>query len=151
MVMTLNKVMIIGNAGKDPELRHLDNGVSVVVLPVATTERYKDKSGETKEQTEWHTIVFWRQLAEFTERYVRKGSQLFIEGRLRTRNWEDQSGNKKYVTEIVANNIRLLGRRPENSNNNNNGHHNFAAQQTVEAKTEEIIADESNIDDDLPF
>ncbi|MDR1984869.1 MAG: single-stranded DNA-binding protein [Prevotellaceae bacterium] len=147
--MTLNKVMIIGNAGKDPELRHLDNGVSVVTLPVATTERYKDRNGEVKEQTEWHNVVFWRLLAEFTEKYVRKGSQLFIEGRLRTRNWEDQSGNKKYVTEIVADNIRLLGRRPEN--NNNNGTNNIAVTQTTETKTEEISIDESSIDDDLPF
>ncbi|MDR1552154.1 MAG: single-stranded DNA-binding protein [Prevotellaceae bacterium] len=147
--MTLNKAMIIGNAGKDPEIRHLDNGVSVVTLPVATTERYKDKNGETKEQTEWHNVVFWRQLAEFTEKYVRKGSQLFIEGRLRTRNWEDQSGNKKYVTEIVADNIRLLGRRPDN--NNGNGNHNIAAHHVAETKPEEIILDEPSPDDDLPF
>ena len=145
--MTLNKVMIIGNAGKDPEIRHLDNGVSVVTLPVATTERYKDKNGETKEQTEWHNVVFWRQLAEFTEKYVRKGSQLFIEGRLRTRNWEDQSGNKKYVTEIVADNIRLLGRRPES----NNGTHNNVVAQNIAQKSEEIVADGHSIDDDLPF
>ena len=142
--MTLNKVMIIGNAGKDPEIRHLDNGVSVVTLPVATTERYKDKNGETKEQTEWHNVVFWRQLAEFTEKYVKKGSQLFIEGRLRTRSWDDQSGNKKYVTEIVADNIRLLGRRPENNNGNNTT--------TIqnETKPEEITTD-NGADDDLPF
>ena len=145
--MTLNKVMIIGNAGKDPEIRHLDNGVSVVTLPVATTERYKDKNGETKEQTEWHTVVFWRQLAEFTEKYVRKGSQLFIEGRLRTRKWEDQSGNRKYVTEIVADTISLLGRRPEN----NNGTNNNVAAQSIEQKSEEIVADGHSIDDDLPF
>ncbi|MDR2292428.1 MAG: single-stranded DNA-binding protein [Prevotellaceae bacterium] len=147
--MTLNKVMIIGNAGKDPEIRHLDNGVSVVTLPVATTERYKDKNGEIKEQTEWHNVVFWRLLAEFTEKYVRKGSQVFIEGRLRTRNWEDQSGNKKYATEIVADNIRLLGKRPDN--NNNNGTNNTATHQTAEMKTEEIISDDLSPDDDLPF
>jgi len=145
--MTLNKVMIIGNAGKDPEIRHLDNGVSVVTLPVATTERYKDKNGETKEQTEWHNVVFWRQLAEFTEKYVKKGSQLFIEGRLRTRNWEDQSGNKKYVTEIVADNIRLLGRRPESGN----GTSNNVVANNPEPKTEEIITDGASIEDDLPF
>ncbi|MDR0755119.1 MAG: single-stranded DNA-binding protein [Prevotellaceae bacterium] len=147
--MTLNKVMIIGNAGKDPEIRHLDNGVSVVSLPVATTERYKDRNGEIKEQTEWHNVVFWRQLAEFTEKYVRKGSQMFIEGRLRTRNWEDQSGNKKYVTEIVADNIRLLGKRPDN--NNNNGTNNSVTHQAADIKTEEIISDELSQDDDLPF
>ncbi|MDR2126598.1 MAG: single-stranded DNA-binding protein [Prevotellaceae bacterium] len=146
--MTLNKVMIIGNAGKDPEIRHLDNGVSVVTLPVATTERYKDKNGEIKEQTEWHNVVFWRQLAEFTEKYVRKGSQLFIEGRLKTRNWEDQSGNKKYATEIVADIIRLLGKRPDG--NNNNGINNIAAQQ-IETKTEDLGLADSSPDDDLPF
>ncbi|MDR0420872.1 MAG: single-stranded DNA-binding protein [Prevotellaceae bacterium] len=150
--MTLNKVMIIGNAGKDPEIRHLDNGVSVVTLPVATTERYKDKNGETKEQTEWHNVVFWRQLAEFIEKYVRKGSQLFIEGRLRTRNWEDQSGNKKYLTEIVADNVRLLGRRPENNNHNNNGGaNNVIENQATETKAEDIIISEPDDNDDLPF
>jgi single-strand DNA-binding protein len=144
--------MIIGNAGKDPEIRHLDNGVSVVTLPVATTERYKDKNGETKEQTEWHNVVFWRQLAEFIEKYVRKGSQLFIEGRLRTRNWEDQSGNKKYLTEIVADNVRLLGRRPENNNHNNNGGaNNVIENQATETKAEDIIISEPDDNDDLPF
>jgi single-strand DNA-binding protein len=143
--MTLNKVMIIGNAGKDPEIRHLDNGVSVVTLPVATTERYRDRNGETKEQTEWHNVVFWRQLAEFTEKYVKKGSQLYIEGRLRTRNYEDQSGSKKYITEIIAETIRLLGKRPDGNGNNHANHHN-------ETKPEDSAStDNSGIDDDLPF
>lgn len=115
--MSLNKVMLIGNAGKDPEIRHLENGVAVVTLPIATTERYKDRNGEYKEQTEWHNVVFWRGLADIVEKYVRKGSQLFIEGKLRTRSWEDQSGQKKYVTEIVAENLRLLSRRGDNDNN----------------------------------
>jgi len=145
--MALNKAMLIGNVGKDPEVRHLESGVPVVTISLATTERYKDRNGEVKEQTEWHNVVFWRQLAEFTEKYVKKGSQLFIEGRLRTRNWEDQSGNKKYVTEIVADNIRLLGRRPEN----NNGTHNHIALQHVDPKPEELITDAASIDDDLPF
>jgi single-strand DNA-binding protein len=112
----LNKVMLIGNVGKDPEIRHLENDVAVVTLPIATTERFKDRSGTVKEQTEWHNVVFWRNLAEIVEKHVRKGSQVFIEGRLRTRNWEDQSGQKRYVTEIVADTMRLLGKRPDSEN-----------------------------------
>ena len=111
--MTLNKVMLIGNVGKDPEPRHLENGTMIVTLTLATTERYKDRNGEVKEQTEWHNIVCWRNLAEIAEKYVRKGTQIYIEGKLRNRSWEDQNGNKKYVTEIVADNLRLLGRKPE--------------------------------------
>lgn len=108
--------MLIGNVGKDPDIRHLENDVAVVTLPIATTERFKDRSGTVKEQTEWHNVVFWRNLAEIVEKYVHKGSQVFVEGRLRTRNWEDQSGQKRYTTEIVADVMRLLGKRPENDN-----------------------------------
>ena len=111
--MTLNKVMLIGNVGKDPEPRHLDNGAMLVTLVVATTERFKDRNGETKEQTEWHNVVCWRSLAEVAEKYVRKGTQVYVEGRLRSRSWEDQNGQKRYVTEIVADTLRLLGRKPE--------------------------------------
>ena len=111
--MSLNKVMLIGNAGRDPEMRHLESGIAVVTLPVATSERFKDRNGDVKEHTEWHNVVFWRNLAEIVEKHVRKGSQVFIEGKLRTRNWEDQSGQKRYTTEIVAETMRLLGRRPD--------------------------------------
>ena len=145
--MTLNKAMIIGNVGKDPEVKHLDKGLAVVTLPIATTERFKDKNGELREQTEWHNVVFWRSLAEFVERHVRKGSQVFVEGRLRTRSWEDQNGQKKYATEIVADVIRLLGKKSDNdSNNSNNGY----SQQ--EPKPNTGISDPvDDIDDDLPF
>lgn len=147
--MTLNKAMIIGNVGKDPEVKHLDKGLAVVTLPIATTERFKDKNGELREQTEWHNVVFWRSLAEFVERHVRKGSQVFVEGRLRTRSWEDQSGQKKYATEIVADVIRLLGKRSDNDNNHNNG----GSYSQQESKPTTGINDpiEDNIDDDLPF
>ena len=113
--MTLNKVMLIGNVGKDPEPRHLENGVMFVTIAVATTERYKDRNGEVKEQTEWHNVVCWRGLAEVVEKYVRKGTQVYIEGKLRSRSWEDQNGQKRYITEIVADSLRLLGRKPEQS------------------------------------
>ena len=111
--MTLNKVMLIGNVGKDPEPRHLENGTMLVTIAVATTERYKDRSGEVKEQTEWHNVICWRTLAEIVEKYVRKGTQVYVEGKLRSRSWEDQNGQKRYVTEIVADVLRLLGRKPE--------------------------------------
>ena len=145
--MTLNKAMIIGNVGKDPEVKHLDKGLAVVTLPIATTERFKDKNGELREQTEWHNVVFWRNLAEFVERNVRKGSQVFVEGKLRTRSWEDQNGQKKYATEIVAEVIRLLGKRADNDNNNNS----YSQQENKPTTSTSINDSIENIDDDLPF
>lgn len=110
--MALNKVFLIGNVGKDPDVRHLEGGASVASFTLATTERYRERgSGETKELTEWHNIVAWRQLADLAENYIRKGSQIFVEGRIRSRSWDDQNGQKRYVTEILADSIQLLGRR----------------------------------------
>lgn len=115
--MALNKVLLIGNVGKDPEVRYLDGndqngqGRKVATFTLATSERYKDRSGETRENTEWHNIVAWGQSADIVEKYVKKGTQLFIEGRIRSRSWTDQSGNKRYTTEINADNLQLLGRR----------------------------------------
>lgn len=111
--MSVNKVIIIGNAGKDPEVRYLESGVPVCTLPVATSENYTNKSGEKVTNTEWHNIVLWRGLAEVAQKYVKKGTQLYIEGRIRTRSWDDKEGNKRYTTEIIADNMQLLGRRPE--------------------------------------
>ena len=145
--MSLNKVMLIGNAGKDPEVRHLESGVAVVTLPIATTERYKDRNGEIKEQTEWHNVVFWRNLADIVEKYVRKGSQIFVEGKLRTRNWEDQSGQKKYATEIVAENLRLLNRRGDNDNNQSQQSSQQYNKSTAANNDVDLIEDA----DDLPF
>lgn len=116
--MSLNKVMLIGNVGQDPEVRYLDGSSSsakVATFRLATTERYRDRnSGEPREITEWHSIVAWRNSADIVEKYVRKGTQLYIEGRLRTRSWDDQNGNKRYVTEIIADTLQLLGRRADN-------------------------------------
>ena len=109
--------MLIGNVGKDPDIRHLESGTAVANLTLGTTERYKDRNGELQEQTEWHNVVLWRGLADVTERFVRKGSQRFIEGKIRSRSWEDQSGQKRYTTEIVADNMQLLGRRSDNPAN----------------------------------
>lgn len=113
--MSVNKVILIGNVGKDPEVRYLDGGNAVASFPLATTERgYKTQSGvQVPERTEWHNIVAWRGLAEIVEKYIRKGSPLYVEGKIRTRSWDDQNGVKRYTTEIYADNIELIGRRPE--------------------------------------
>ncbi len=117
--MSLNKVMLIGNVGRDPEVRYLDGnngagqGTKVATFTLATSERYRDRSGELRENTEWHNIVAWRNSADVAEKFIRKGTQIFIEGRLRTRSWTDTQGVKKFTTEVVVDNLQLLGRRPD--------------------------------------
>lgn len=111
----VNKVILVGNVGIDPEVRTLEGGAKVARVRLATTERLYDRaSNETKEHTEWHTITLWRGLADVVDRYVRKGTQLYIEGRLRTREWMDKDNNKRYTTEILADTMNLLGRRSDN-------------------------------------
>ena len=111
----VNKVILIGNVGLDPEVRTTEGGVKVARVRLATTERLFDRaSNETKEHTEWHTITLWRGLADVVDRFVRKGSQIYIEGRLRTREWMDKDNNKRYTTEILADTMNLLGRRSDN-------------------------------------
>ncbi len=107
--------MLIGNVGGDPNVRYLEGNAKVASFTLATTERYKDRSGEQRENTEWHNIVAWRSTADVVENYVKKGTQLYIEGKIRTRNYTDQSGVKKYVTEIVADSIQLLGKRSDDA------------------------------------
>lgn len=111
--MSVNKVILIGNVGKDPDIRYLDSGVAIARFPLATSETYKNREGEKITTTEWHNIVLWRALAEVAEKFVKKGSQLFIEGRIRTRSYDDKDGNKKYVTEIVADTMQMLGKKQE--------------------------------------
>ena len=108
--------MLIGNVGRDPEVRYLDgnNGAKVASFTLATTERYRDRNGEVRENTEWHNIVAWRNTADVVERFVKKGTQVFIEGRIRTRSRDDQTGNKRYTTEIIADNLQLLGKKTDN-------------------------------------
>jgi single-strand DNA-binding protein len=107
----INKVILVGNVGKDPEVRHLESGVAVAQLPLATSETYKDKSGNKTTQTEWHNLVFWRGLADVVEKYVKKGDPLYIEGKIRSRSYDDKDGVKRYVTEIVVDNMQMLGRK----------------------------------------
>jgi single-strand DNA-binding protein len=114
MAKSVNKVILIGNLGKDPEVKFTPNGVPVAKFSLATNERYKDKAGEWQDRTEWHNIVAWQRLAEIVGEYVKKGSKIYIEGRLQTSSWEDkQSGEKKYRTEIVVSDLVLLGGRGE--------------------------------------
>ena len=113
----INKVILIGNVGQDPEIRYVGDPSSttkVATIRLATTERYKDRSGVLQEHTEWHSVVAWRGTADVVEKYVKKGTQIYVEGRLRTRSWDDQGGNKRYSTEILADTLQLLGRRSDN-------------------------------------
>ena len=108
----LNQVQLIGTVGNDPEVRTVQGGAKVASFRIATTERFKDRDGNPKEQTEWHNITVWNGKAEFVEKYVKKGNNLFISGKLTTRQWTDQQGNKRYNTDVLADNIQMLDRRP---------------------------------------
>lgn len=124
----VNKVMLIGNLGKDPDIQYLEGNIPVSKFPLATTETYKDKNGKLVSQTEWHNIVLWRGLAELAQKYLHKSSLVYIEGRLKTRYWEDRDHNKKVATEIIADNLIMLDKRTdinhEETHENMEGHHN---------------------------
>ena len=152
----INKVILVGHLGKDPEVRHLDGGVTVASFPLATSETY-NKDGRKIEQTEWHNIVMWRGLADIASKYLQKGKLVYIEGKLRTRSFEDKEGHKKYTTEIVAENFTMLGRKsdfdvpgessvhkPEEENNSINP-------QEVAKEDQPMNYGKSAEDDDLPF
>jgi len=157
---SVNKVILIGNLGKDPEVRHLEGGVAVARFPIATSESFKDKSGQKQERTEWHNIVVWRGLAEVAEKYLKKGNSVYIEGRLRTNNYQDKDGVQRYSTEIVADNMTMLGGRNDNGGGGGNyqeaaaastassGSSNFAASSGSAGGASAFQNDEP---DDLPF
>jgi single-strand DNA-binding protein len=144
--MSINKVILVGNVGKDPEIRHLESGVAVASFSLATSENYTAKNGEKVSSTEWHNIVMWRGLAEVAEKYVKKGKQLYIEGKIRTRSYDDKDGNKKYITEIVADTMQFLGTKEQSTTSGNN-YQKPNEIQDVSADFE----DEQAGDDDLPF
>lgn len=138
----VNKVILLGNLGKDPDVRKLDNGVTVATFPLATSETFKNRDGQRVDQTEWHNIVLWRGLAEVAEKILKKGTQVFIEGRLRTRSWEDKEGRKRYTTEVIGENLILLsGRKGDGAKE----HHDHVESFSLEDKS----IDEHN--NDLPF
>ncbi|MBX9783318.1 MAG: single-stranded DNA-binding protein [Chitinophagaceae bacterium] len=109
----VNRVMLIGNLGKDPDLQQLEGNIAVAKFPLATTEAFKDRTGKLVSQTEWHTVVLWRGLAELAQKYLHKGSLVYIEGRLKTRSWEDKEGVKKFMTEVVGDNLIMLDKRAD--------------------------------------
>jgi single-strand DNA-binding protein len=132
----VNKVILVGNLGKDPEVRHLEGGAVVANFPLATTESYKDKSGQRNEQTEWHNIVVWRGLAEIAEKYLKKGMTIYMEGKLRTRSWDDKEGHKRYTTEIVGDTFTILSKKEHTQ---------------PSAGADEIGSPGAKTGDDLPF
>jgi single-strand DNA-binding protein len=139
----INKVILVGHLGKDPEVRHLDGGVSVASFPLATSETFT-KDGKKVEQTEWHNIVMWRGLADIAAKYLQKGKLVYIEGKLRTRSFEDKEGNKRYTTEVVAENFTMLGRKSDFEAGGSNG-------LATKHEDEPVDFTQANPDDDLPF
>lgn len=115
----VNRVMLIGNLGKDPDIQFLEGNIAVAKFPLATTETFKDRTGKLISQTEWHTVVLWRGLAELAQKYLHKGSLVYIEGRLRTRSWEDKEGNRKFATEVVGDNLIMLDKRADGGHGHN--------------------------------
>ena len=112
---SVNKVILVGNLGRDPEVRYMPNGDAVANFSIATTDTWKDKQGNRQEKTEWHNIVMYRRLAEIAGEYLKKGSSVYIEGRLQTRKWQDKQGNDRYTTEIIADQLQMLGGRNSNA------------------------------------
>jgi single-strand DNA-binding protein len=139
----INKVILVGNLGKDPEVRHLEGGTAVAKFPLATTESYKNKEGQRISQTEWHNIVVWRGLAEVAGKYLNKGMQVYIEGKIKNRSWDDKDGNKRYITEIVADNMTILGRRDDTGG--------ATSESNTGTQTSEAQPSHANESDDLPF
>ncbi|HEX3107040.1 MAG TPA: single-stranded DNA-binding protein [Terriglobales bacterium] len=154
---SVNKVTLLGNLGKDPEVKFTPQGTAVAKLTLATNERYKDKEGQWQDRTEWHNVVLWQRLAEIAGEYLKKGSKVYIEGRLQTRSWEDkQTNQKKYMTEVVANDLVLLGGRGEGGGDSGGysrgagtGSNNFDQRAP---EPEPAVAGSSPIsDEDIPF
>ena len=143
MARGINKVIVLGNLGSDPDARYMPNGNAVTNISVATTNSWKDKeSGERQEETEWHRVVFFGRLAEIASEYLIKGSQVYVEGRLQTRKWEDKEGNDRWTTEIVANDMQMLGERISSSSNSD-------STRVQKQSGSEFATDD--FDDDIPF
>lgn len=156
--MSVNKVILVGNLGKDPELRYTPSGAAVATFSLATTERYKDRDGNRQEKTEWHNIVAWRQLAEICGKFLHKGKQVYIEGRIQTRSYDDRDGNKRYITEIVADQMQMLGRAGEEGGGGYGGYQGGGANQAGGDKSSYggqqggmAQEPEINMDDEIPF
>jgi len=138
----VNKVILVGNLGKDPQVRYLDNGVAVANFSLATTESYKNKEGERVSQTEWHNVVLWRGLAEVAEKYLKKGASVYVEGKIKTRKWEDKEGVTRYSTEILGDNMTMLGGKPASEG---------AAKDDSQSDDPKDDSQSDDPKDDLPF
>jgi len=141
----VNRVMLIGNLGKDPDVQYLEGNIGVAKFSLATTETFKDRTGKLISQTEWHTVVLWRGLAELAQKYLHKGSLVYIEGRLRTRSWEDKDGNKKFATEVVGDNLIMLDKKLDT------GHNALPPQEGIEGMNGSDAAIVNEPSPDLPF
>lgn len=148
--MSVNKVILLGNVGKDPDVKYLDNNVCVANLSLATSERgYTTQTGtQVPERTEWHNLVFWRGLAETVEKYVRKGDKLYIEGSIRNRSYDDQNGVRRYVTEIFVDNMEMLGSRSSQKTTSSD---NMSSAQDQEQPKQQVASVDSAVNADLPF
>ena len=157
MAKGVNKVILIGNLGADPEVRAMPNGVAVTNLSLATSESWKDKqTGETVEKTEWHRVALFARLAEIAAQYLKKGSKVYVEGSIRTSKWQDQAGQDRYTTEIVGNTLQMLDSKGAGQDNANNYSYQPAANNNMSRKPAEQmqaqpVFDESFVEDDLPF
>jgi len=163
----VNKVILLGNLGNDPEVRYMPNGDAVANVSLATSESWKDQSGAQQEKTEWHRLVFYRKLAEIVGHYIKKGSRIYVEGKLKTRKWQDQQGNDKYTTEITVTDMQMLGGNEDGAQVNNTEQHNTQQRQPNQrnhknqdgsAKSPEQMKaagqmpePDFDFDDDLPF
>ncbi|MFK8045299.1 MAG: single-stranded DNA-binding protein [Crocinitomicaceae bacterium] len=150
MAGSVNKVILIGNLGKDPEVRHLENGAVVANFSIATSESYVDKNtGDKREVTDWHNIVVWRGLAKITETYLKKGMKVYVEGKLRTRSWQDEKNNTRYTTEVIADNMTMLSRAENSGNQNPQATYPKSVENNPSQPMEQNIKAEE--EDDLPF
>jgi single-strand DNA-binding protein len=145
---SVNKAILIGNLGKDPELRYTPSGQAVASFPLATSERFKDKEGNWQERTDWHNVVVWGRQGETVKEYLKKGRSAYVEGRIQTRSYDDREGNKKWVTEIIANRIQFLGGRAEGDRPSAGQSAPEADMQPSATMAEPLVSEE---DDDLPF
>lgn len=146
---SINKVILIGNLGKDPEIRYMPNGDAVTNITLATTETWKDKTGEKQEKTEWHRITFYRKLAEIVGEYLKKGRSVYVEGRLETRKWTDKAGVDRYTTEVIASDMKMLGSKPGSSFEVENKNENTPI--SKDAPTNKNSSGFGDMDDDIPF
>lgn len=152
MAKSVNKVILLGNVGKDPEIKFATSGTAIASFSIATSERFKDKSGEWQDRTEWHALTAFGKVAEIIRDYVKKGSKLYVEGSLRTSSWDDkQSGQKRYKTEVVVSDISLLSGRDENSGGGNYSRSNTASYDQRPSSPDDLAHSTEITDDDIPF